>query len=360
MATVMYLDHLPVNTESSFVATMFTHDLLEKIKEIYTYIGGSTCAWVVFEAVEDAKKAVNYYDRSSFGPATSSKYDLENQIESCTVEILNLPETHTGRNLNQLLEPVREEFDMYVPSGDPYFDYEPDDIVRARTKQEGIALVQLANPHMAKNVVHRFAGTYWKNATLNARCVPDEEMEDLLVPSRSNSMEKDVMLFVLGIKPGTSRTEVSEIFKDHRINDIIIPPGGKRFCFIFARQNDANAIIARSGPGVFHEGKPIRVKLADKSKKKGTAPVPHIIPAPIKPGPGYETIDLKVNNLPYGVAESTLRIVFQDFRVAKVVLKEGYAFIGIASEEVERAIATLKGRKVGDRVMAIKVSERRK
>ncbi|KAH7070768.1 hypothetical protein BKA63DRAFT_579469 [Paraphoma chrysanthemicola] len=277
-------------------------------------------------------------------------YDLDNQIDSCTLEISNLPENHTGRNLNQLLEPVREEFDMFVPSDDPYFDYEPDDIVRARVKEEGIALVQLANPYIAKNI----------NATLNARCVPDEEMEDLLVPSRSSSVEKDVMLFVSGVKPGTSRMEVFDIFKDHRINDINIPLGRKGFCFIFAWQDDANAIMARFGPGVLHEGKHVRVNLANKNKKKGIAPDSRSLPAPIKPGPAYENVDLKANNLPYGVAESTLRIFFQDYRVAKVVLKEGYAFIGIASDEAERAIANLKGRKVGNRVMTIKVSERRK
>tara|TARA_R110002003_G_scaffold143_17_gene13322 strand:+ start:3857 stop:5005 length:1149 start_codon:yes stop_codon:yes gene_type:complete len=380
MATVMYLDRLHINTESSYVSTMFSPEMLAKIKEIYTSPSGSNYAWVVFENPEDAKKAAARYDGFSFGPVGQKIYsapwtesdiptgemnllsrfqhDLENQIDSCTVEVSNLPENHPGRNLNQLLEPVQEQFDMYAPSGDPYFDFDPDEIVRARVKAPGIALVQLAEPGMAKNIVHRFAGTYWKNATLNARCVPDEEMEDLLAEDRSSSEGKDVMLFVTGINAGTSKTRILELFKDFSVNDVNIPPGSKGFCFIFLRQDDANAVLARFGRGVLHEGKMVRVELSDKGKKKGGMETTGFHPAAGNLDVAYATTDLKVRNLPYGVAESTLRIVFQGFRVSKVIVKEGYAFVSIATDEVEHAIAALQGRKIGDRVISVKVGER--
>jgi hypothetical protein len=285
------------------------------------------------------------------------QHDLENQIDFCTVEISNLPENHTGRNLNQLLVPVQEEFDMYAPSGDPYFDFDPDEIVRAQVKAPGIALVQLAEPDMAKNIVHRFAGTYWRNATLNARCVPNEEMEGLLAEDRSSSEGKDVMLIVTGINAGTSPTQTLDLFKDFPINYVNIPPGSKGFCFIFLRQDDANAVLARFGRGVLHAGKTVRVELSEMGKMKGGMATPGHHPAAGKLGIAYATTDLKVRNLPYGVAESTLHIVFQGFQVSKVIVKEGYAFVGIATNEVERAIAALKGRKIGDRVISVKVAE---
>lgn len=185
------------------------------------------------------------------------------------MEITNLPGNHTGRNLNQLIEPVREEFDMYVPSRDPYFDFAPDRIVHSGIREPGVALVQLAYPFMAKNIVHRFAGTYWKNATLNARCVPDGEMGDLLASQRVPGDGKDVMLFVTGIKAGTSTMEVRDIFKDHTLRDVNILPGCKSFCFISVRQDEANALLGQFGRGVPHRGKMIKVSVSEKGKKKG-------------------------------------------------------------------------------------------
>jgi hypothetical protein len=70
MATVMFIDHLPYYTESSYVFTeLFHNDKEDRIKEIYTYHpNGGTCAWVVFHEAEDAQHAVSHYDREHFGP----------------------------------------------------------------------------------------------------------------------------------------------------------------------------------------------------------------------------------------------------------------------------------------------------
>jgi hypothetical protein len=242
------------------VSTLFGPDTLLQIKEIYTYSSGASCAWVLFQKPEDAEAAAAKYDNNHFGPVgqmlstcvtteadisphatdllTVFKNDLDNQIESCTVDFTNLPENHTDRNLNQLIEPVREEFDTYVPSGDPYLDLEPDKIVHSGIREPGVAFVQLAYPFMAKNIVHRFAGTCWKNATLNARCVPDGEMEDLLAGQRVPGDGKDVMLFVTDIKAGTSTMEVRDFFKNYTLRDVNILPGGKSFCFISVRQDE--------------------------------------------------------------------------------------------------------------------------
>jgi hypothetical protein len=44
MSTVVFLNKLPANAESSYVATLFSPDMLEKVEEIYTHPTGSSRA----------------------------------------------------------------------------------------------------------------------------------------------------------------------------------------------------------------------------------------------------------------------------------------------------------------------------
>jgi hypothetical protein len=198
MSTVLYVDRLPHNTEPSFAYTFFDGKLSERVKEIYTYQHGGSCAWVVFETHEDAQAAALRYDGHHFGPnsqkvytylssedripagelarLTEYRHQLEHQLESRTVQITGLPHSHTERSLNLLLDPFLDEFQRGSADPGPYVW---DEIMHAITLEfpVGTALVQLKTPSMAKSIVYRFAGTYWKNATLNARCVPDQEID---------------------------------------------------------------------------------------------------------------------------------------------------------------------------------------
>ncbi|KAJ4361856.1 hypothetical protein N0V83_010797 [Neocucurbitaria cava] len=381
MSTTIHLDCLPWKSESSFVLTFFSNTDQAKIKEIHTYPGGSDCAWVIFKTHEDAKAAVTKYNDRHFGPNGKKVYtslstesaistnatnrlmqdlhDRENQVESRTVKITNLPEKHTLRNLNQIFDPMIEEYDSFVR--DPDFpDYEPSHILHVKSPEPGVGLVQLETPDMAITVVFELGCRYWKNATLNARCVPDEEMERLL-PHRSADGEKDVMLFVSGIKPGTSKSEVEDIFKDFSINDVNIPPGtGKTFCFVFLHPADAGKVLAMYENGVRHQGKMVWVSRSDKNKKKsgdaGLSEASPVLPVPVSSA----TTDLKVNKLPIGVAESDIHLIFQDFTISKVVIKHGHVYVGVASDERERALRELNGKKIGDQYITVKVSERSK
>ncbi|KAF2125631.1 hypothetical protein P153DRAFT_369660 [Dothidotthia symphoricarpi CBS 119687] len=380
MTPVVYLDRLPINSEPSFIHTVFDDDEKAGIKEIHTFPGGrGACAWVVFDSQENAENAAARYDGRQFGPVsqkthaslkpesliptsatntlTKFLHDRDNQIESRTVRITHLPENHTLRSMNALFGPMMEAFDCHEPEEDPYFgSYEPNEILHMKSPQPGVGLVQLAKPSMAVKVVREFAGTYLKNGTLDLRCVPDEEMEDLLVDT-GPAHGKAIQLFVGGIKPGSSKADIQNIFTGYKVLDVRIPGGGKSFCFMFARQKDADAILAKYEKGFNFEGRTIRVNLADKGKKKGGG-------NPSTPGspstPRGSTTDLKVNNLPYGVAESTIRMLFQGFNVSKVVIRHGFAFVGIASNEVERAIQELNDKPIGEMNISVKVSERRK
>jgi hypothetical protein len=283
----------------------------------------------------------------------------DNQIQSRTVEITGLPNYHTIRNMNKMFETVQEKFHTYDPIGDPYYDVEPEEVLHIKSPCPGVGLVQLATPQQAINIVWRFAGTYWRNATLNCRCVPDEEMEDLLVQDSTNG-RKDVKLFVIGIKPGSSAKEVRDIFQagGFPVRDIQIPPGGKTFCFVFFRQEDANAVLAQLGNGFRYQDRMIRVGIAEKSKKKGRTGNVAAAPAAAPNIPPPATKDLKVNGLPYGTAEPEIRLVFQGFTVIKVVVKYGYAYVAVAANEVDRALQELNGKQVGDRNINVRVAER--
>lgn len=72
------------------------------------------------------------------------------------------------------------------------------------------------------------------------------------------------------------------------------------------------------------------------------------------------TTDLKVNNLPYDSTVDMVRGALQDFDISKIVIKEGYAFVGVASAQVQLAVQKLNGTMVGNRVITVKLAERRK
>ena len=377
MSSIVAINHLPKYTKSSVILATFNK---HAIKEIYTNKDGGTVAWVAFETPEAAWKFTEEYDGYQFGPcgqkmltnmsteaeipdhATNllSKFlhERENQIMSHTVKITGLPQNKTLRNLNELLEPFIGDHFSWEQINAGLSDYhEPINILEYKSPDSGIGLVRVAEPHMAKDVVWRTAGIYWKNETLGAMCVPDEEMDELLV-NKSEGEAKDVKLFLTGIPPNTSSTEVLNILKDYPIRDIHKPSGGKQFCFVFVAQADANKILSHFDGGFRYRGRNIRISLSDKNKNKANvlpASKPRVLAAPKK-----TMTDHKVNNLPYGVAESNIRTVFEGFTVYKVVVKEGHAFVGITTDELDLALNELPGKQVGDRKINVRVSERKR
>jgi len=272
MSSTVLISDLPSNCESSYV---FTELRLQEdeIDEVYTRAGGGESAWIVFKASELAgtfeknhkgyhfgatgKKITTSFWTEAIPEHATNRYSdfvraRDHQIRSSTVEITGLPEKHTLSNMNELFRSVRDQYSEATkqnqrlnPTGYNY--YEPINILQVKTPDPGVGLLQLAQSWMAVEIVRQYAGTYWKNATLNARCVPDEEMEKLLV---SEPRATDVSLFVKGLKVGTSSKEVREIFKDFPIRDVNILPGGKTFCFVTVQQAHANSILAQFKNGV--------------------------------------------------------------------------------------------------------------
>ncbi|KAI4612599.1 hypothetical protein J4E80_007333 [Alternaria sp. BMP 0032] len=379
------MSDLPSNCESSYVfAELRLQD--DEIEEVYTRAGGGESAWLVFKAPDLAatferdhkgyhfgvigKKITTRFWTEAIPEHATNRYSdfvraRDHQIDSRTVEITGLPEKHTLSDMNKLLESVRDQYLEATKQNQrlnptDYGYYEPINILQVKTPDPGVGLLQLAQPWMAVAIVQQYAGTYWKNATLNARCVPDEEMDKLLVNEPSAT---DVSLFVKGIKVGTSSKEVREIFKDFPIRDVNILPGGKTFCFVTVQQAHADSILARFKNGVKWQGRTIKVDLSDKDKRKmkaafGSASAPPIAaPAPLPP---TDITDLKLENLPYDITNSKILSIFEGFGVYKVVIKQGYAFVGIPTGAVGRALDMLNNTMIGAQYIKAKVADPRK
>ncbi|KAI4611642.1 uncharacterized protein J4E87_010492 [Alternaria ethzedia] len=385
MSSTVLVSDLPPNCESSYV---FTELRLQEdeVEEVYTRAGGGESAWIVFKAPKLAalfeighkghhfgatgkKITTSFWNEAIPEFATNRHSDFaharDHQILSSTVEITGLPDKHTMSNMNELFRSVRDQYSETTEKSQhrnpSYYDYnEPINILHLKTPDPGVGLLQLAQPWMAVAIVQQYAGTYWKNATLNARCVPDEEMEKLLVNEPSAT---DVSLFVKGIKVGTSSKEVREIFKDFPIRDVNILPGGKTFCFVTIQQAHADSILAQFKNGVKWQGRTIKVDLSDKDKRKrkaefGSSSAPPI-PAPA-PLPPTNVTDLKLENLPYDVTNHKILTLFEGFAVYKVVIKQGYAFVGIPTGEVGRALDMLNDTMIGAQYIKAKVADPRK
>ena len=384
MSSTVLVSDLPSNCESSYV---FTELRLQEdeIDEVYTRAGGGESAWIVFKSRELAKVFENEHKGYHFGAtgkkiatsfwneaipefATNRYSDFvrarDHQIHSSTVEITGLPAKHTLSDMNKLLESVRDQYleatkQKQHLSPTDYGYYEPINILHVKTTDPGVGLLQLAQPWMAVAIVQQYAGTYWKNATLNARCVSDEEMDKLLVKEPSAT---DVSLFVRGVKVGTSSTEVREIFKDFSITDVNILPG-KTFCFVVVQQAHANAILAQFKNGFKWQGRTIKVDLSDKDKRKKKAEFGSASAAPIAAPaflPPTDITDLKLENLPYDVTDYQIRTIFEGCTVYKVVVMQGYAFVGIPTGEVGRALDKLNETMIGAQYIKAKVADPRK
>ena len=382
MSSTVLVSDLPSNCESSYV---FTELRLQEdeIEEVYTRAGGGESAWIIFKASDVAatfeknhkgyhfgatgkKIATSFWNEVIPELATNRYSDFvrarDHQILSSTVEITGLPAKHTLSDMNKLLESVRDQNQLLDPTDYGY--YEPINILHVKTPDPGVGLLQLAEPWMAVSIVQQYAGTYWKNATLNARCVPDEEMEKLLVNEPSAT---DVWLFVKGLKVGTSSTEVREVFKDFPVTDVNIL-SSKTFCFVTVQQAHADSILARFKNGVKWQGRTIKVDLSDKDKRKKKAEFgmagattfaapTFAAPAPLPP---TDVTDLKLSNLPYDVTDHKIRTLFEGFVVYKVVIMQGYAFVGIPTGEVSRALDMLNDTMIGAQYIKAKVADPRK
>ncbi|KAI4642675.1 uncharacterized protein J4E78_010148 [Alternaria triticimaculans] len=384
MSSTVLVSDLPSNCESSYV---FTELRLQEdeIEEVYTRAGGGESAWIIFKAPDVAaifeknhkgyhfgatgkKIATSFWTEAIPDHATNRYSDFvrarDHQIDSRTVEITGLPTKHTLSDMNKLLESVRDQYLEATKQNQrlqptDYGYYEPINILQVKTPDPGVGLLQLAQPWMAVAIVQQYAGTYWKNATLNARCVPDEKMNELLVNEPSAT---DVSLFVKGLKVGTSSKEVREIFKDFPITDVNTLPG-KTFCFVIVQQAHADSILAQFKGGVKWQGRTIKVDLSDKDKRKRKAAFGSAGATPI-PAPAFlpptDTTDLKLENLPYDVTDYQIRTIFEGFTVYKIVIKQGYAFVGIPTGAVGRALDKLNETMIGAQYIKAKVADPRK
>lgn len=119
-------------------------------------------------------------------------------------------------------------------------------------------------------------------------------------------------------------------------------------------------LLAKFENGLKVQGRSILANVTErgKGKKKGVV----FNKSVASPAPPLSTIDLKVNHLPVGVAQSIIRNIFEGMNLSKVILKESpndaYAFLGIKVDQAERVVNVLNGKKVGHGYIVVKVAER--
>jgi len=105
------------------------------------------------------------------------------------------------------------------------------------------------------------------------------------------------------------------------------------------------------------------VDLSDKDKRKKKAEFGFTGATPVAAPPALpptDITDLKLSNLPYDVTDYSIRTLFEGFAVHKVVIMKGYAFVGIPTGEVGRAIDMLNDKMIGAQYIKAKVADSRK
>ncbi|PSN61525.1 hypothetical protein BS50DRAFT_504397 [Corynespora cassiicola Philippines] len=331
---VVKMERLPDNSESPFMYSIFSPDTRLNIKEVCTVNGGSTMAWVIFHSPEAAKAAAKKYDNSGVGRTGKKAYTTltdessipehatsllsaflhkqKNMIETRTIKITNLPENHTKKNLKQMFDSTIESFEEW----DEYPEFE--EMLQMWVLRPGVGLVQFPSSSYAVSAVYEWSGTYWKNHTITALCIPDEEFDTAIIKARGSldSTGKHVKLFINGIQPGTAAQQIRDLFSDFKLQDVNITPGGKSFCSIFLSQIDAGNLLDRYADGIHFHGRTLRVSVSEgKGKGKGKV-------GSFKTSKSvFPMTDLKVSNLPYEATNSEVRYLLEGFELSKVIVR---------------------------------------
>jgi hypothetical protein len=403
-STTIHIDHLEPFAEPAFVRRMFrTNEFRERLLEIecpsWNPYGS---AYITFSDKTTAEAAVARYN-DHYSSVRGQKLhaqividhvqDPENKflsqyledekayegVRTSTVRIEGLPLEHTMRSLNKLV------FDEFIETYYPNVNEMPN-VLHAHVEGDwtGTALVQFGDEYDAVHTKDLYNGMYWKNAVIYVHCVPDSEMEDLLEQKRvSKAAGKQIGFWVGNLKVGVTQEEIREMFNPFKLNDINIPSvkeGQPQFLFVFMGQDDATAFHHLHPKGFKHRGRWVKVNLMKVKGKVPDLPKPaesssgttsqmaekgkpvgnqnsgglsqSATSSAFPPGP----TDVRVDNLAYSANKGQIRDFFKDFKITKVVLKQGFAWVGFDTlEDARRATQRLNGKKVLGRPVTIKV-----
>jgi hypothetical protein len=370
------------------------------IVEIECAGGSFTSAWVTFKDLTVAEAAVERYNGelskvrqwrlkasivSDHVPNESNKFlsnwlrdEEERQSKTTrTVQVTQLPDPHTRRGLNQLIE-------TFVG------DHTPDPKAIAVIPYDGgTGMVQWHDELDAKGFIMEYNGMYFKNATLYAYCVDDDEIGPWLPAPKVN---KSIGSWVGNLKAGISEEDLKKMFTPFTLESVNITSPSKEgqsaFAFVWMAHNDAAAFYALHPKGFKYHGKWIKVRLMKGKGNVISAVAPAVAPetssasvamdkltdktatltvkdadqdnkkaAQTKPAVSNGFTDVRIGNLSYSAKKPDLRDLFKDFETTKIVVKEGYGFVGLRSlQDAQAAYSRLSGKKILGRAVTVKIT----
>lgn len=396
--TTVCIQRLEYNVEPAFIQRMLHGFRDEDILEIECPTCSQT-AYVTFKDRAQAEAAVNQFDNAQSdvrghrlqASIKNSHVTNENNlllstflrdeearkdVKSNTVRVEGLPRAHTLRSLGQLLDDdfFHARGGAFCEPGDEYVEPQ----IGIPKDETGVAYLQFENSADgdADTFVFCYNGSYWKNNVLYAYFVPDIEFEERF-PRRKEG--KHVGFWVGNLKAGIASEEMTEMFKPFPLQTVNIPSSsnpGTSFAFVFMRQDDAAGFISLHPRGFKHQRRWIKVRPM-KQKGVAVAPTPsqitsnstptntsvpslpnrqpaNVVPKNVVLPPG--PTDVKVENLSYSAKKPDVRDLFNGFEVSKVIVKKGYAFVGLPTlKDAQSAESRLSGRKLLGRTVSVKV-----
>jgi RNA recognition motif-containing protein len=367
--------------DPAYVFRLFKRDA-SKVKEIW--MGGHSCqgqgAVVQFYNEEDADDAVEALHETQQGPngrkirvelvgddvappegtslLSSFLEEQENNIITSTVLITDFPWEHTRRKVNEFIKDQFGEDALYeIDTGEGDIDF-------VWCPEAGFGEAYIRFKSTAEWFVDEWNGNYWRNETLYVKYVSDEELRDI---EEERAVKKgagpSARLVVRNFPPDVTTEYIRLAFQLHTVNDIQFPPN-KKSAFVFMSRDDGDQILKKYQNGYRLQGRMLFVEEMMKGKGKGknkrpTGSMGGLVEKTA--ALSLKTVDLKLNKVPFNATEQDMRTFFNRFQLRKIVMKEGYAFVGMDGEqEAQRAVQQLNRKKMLGRAVDVKLAGPRK
>lgn len=398
--TTVCITGLPYNTEPGF--TLRTFQFGRDVEEIFS--SGSTSAYVIFHSRADAvafiwdKNDKNHYFskhgqglklRVEFVAPNEAKGDLlltdflkaqetEAKIESKTILISNLPNNlghdHRERNVNEMFLDDLHDTNRNMCDEPGWEDEEMVD-VEVKTQNYGEALVRFSKVSTATQAVSHWNANYWKASTIYVKCVPDEELDEIISQRPQRIGSRTIKLWIHDLKHEADENYVYRIFHPFKVNDVDIVTSKKGIsALVFIAEPEATSFFLRypNGKRGHFERRYIKVKI--DSKQKGfTMPIASSANVnSLNAATSSMTVNnatnplfannVRVDNLHPNAMRNDVKEAFKasGFNVSKVVLKAKFAWVGgfSSQDDAQRAVRLIHGKKIRGWVVRLSMTQK--
>ncbi|KAF2795768.1 hypothetical protein K505DRAFT_335733 [Melanomma pulvis-pyrius CBS 109.77] len=387
--TTVYVTGLPDNAEPAFISRKFKFG--QDVKDIIS--GGGTSAYIIFHSradavafIRDINGKIHFFGERGHGhkvhvffcASDEAKGHLrlsdflkaqedEPKIVSKTILISNLCNSlaardHRVRNVKEMFLDDLENTNRNM-CNEPGWEDEELVHIEVKTQNDGEALLRFNKVSTATQAVSDWNANYWKSTTIYAKCVPDEELDEILSQRAQGTADRTIKLWIYDLKPEADEDYVYRIFHPFKVNDVNIVNGKKSLsALVFMSESEATSFLLRypDGKRGHFERRYIKVKI--DSRQTGftmpTAPSANVnnvnvttssLTANNTASPLFAN-DVRVDNLNPYATRNDVKEAFKTsgFDVSKVVLKDKFAWVGgfSSQDEAQRAVRLVNGKKI--------------